>query len=136
MKDFSYITNSHPGYIESLYREFLQNPQTVDPDLVKFFQGFDFALSSGAATATGTPTVASAAPGDWAKEWAVFQLIESYRKKGHLIANTNPIRPRKDRDARLSLKDFGLSEADLTTSFQAGQFIGLGTATLQDILKN
>jgi len=135
MKDFSYITNSHPGYIESLYREFLQNPQTVDPDLVKFFQGFDFALSSGAATATGTPTVASAAPGDWAKEWAVFQLIESFRKKGHLIANTNPIRPRKDRDARLSLKDFGLSDADLTTSFQAGQFIGLGTATLQDILK-
>ena len=135
MKDFSYITNSHPGYIESLYREFLQNPQTVDPDLVKFFQGFDFALSSGAATAAGTPTVASTASGDWAKEWAVFQLIESYRKKGHLIANTNPIRPRKDRDARLSLKDFGLSEADLTTSFQAGQFIGLGTATLQDILK-
>ena len=135
MKDFSYITNSHPGYIESLYREFLQNPQTVDPDLVKFFQGFDFALSSGAATATGTPTVASAAPGDWAKEWAVFQLIESYRKKGHLIANTNPIRPRKDRDARLSLKDFGLSDADLSTSFQAGQFIGIGTATLQDILK-
>ncbi|MEY4891512.1 MAG: hypothetical protein RIQ34_124 [Bacteroidota bacterium] len=135
MKDFSYITNSHPGYIESLYREFLQNPQTVDPDLVKFFQGFDFALSSGAATAAGTPTVASTASGDWAKEWAVFQLIESYRKKGHLIANTNPIRPRKDRDARLSLKDFGLSDADLTTSFQAGQFIGLGTATLQDILK-
>ena len=135
MKDFSYITNSHPGYIESLYREFLQNPQTVDPDLVKFFQGFDFALSSGAATATGTTTVASAAPGDWAKEWAVFQLIESYRKKGHLIANTNPIRPRKDRDARLSLKDFGLSDADLSTSFQAGQFIGIGTATLQDILK-
>ena len=135
MKDFSYITNSHPGYIESLYREFLQNPQTVDPDLVKFFQGFDFALSSGAATAAGTPTVASTASGDWAKEWAVFQLIESYRKKGHLIANTNPIRPRKDRDARLSLKDFGLSDADLSTSFQAGQFIGLGTATLQDILK-
>ena len=135
MKDFSYITNSHPGYIESLYREFLQNPQTVDPDLVKFFQGFDFALSSGAATAAGTPTVASTASGDWAKEWAVFQLIESYRKKGHLIANTNPIRPRKDRDARLSLKDFGLSEADLSTSFQAGQFIGLSTATLQDILK-
>ena len=135
MKDFSYITNSHPGYIESLYREFLQNPQTVDPDLVKFFQGFDFALSSGAATAAGTPTVASTASGDWAKEWAVFQLIESYRKKGHLIANTNPIRPRKDRDARLSLKDFGLSDADLSTSFQAGQFIGLSTATLQDILK-
>ena len=135
MKDFSYITNSHPGYIESLYREFLQNPTSVDPDLVKFFQGFDFAISAGTATTATSATAASSVPSDWNKEWAVYQLIESYRKKGHLIANTNPIRPRKDRDARLSLKDFGLSDADLSTSFQAGQFIGLGTATLHDILK-
>ncbi|MFM7672073.1 MAG: 2-oxoglutarate dehydrogenase E1 component [Bacteroidota bacterium] len=136
MKDFSYITNSHPGYIDNLYRSFLQDPQSVVPDLVKFFQGFDFALSSGAAASSTSPGVSTATPsGDMGKEWAVYQLIESYRKKGHLIANTNPIRPRKDRDARLSLKDVGLSQADLQTPFQAGQFIGLGTATLHDILK-
>jgi 2-oxoglutarate dehydrogenase E1 component len=33
MKDFSYITNSSPAYIESLYNEFLTNPENVDPDL-------------------------------------------------------------------------------------------------------
>lgn len=135
MKDFSYITNSHPGYIESLYREFLQNPQCVDPEFVKFFQGFDFAVQSGAVSPTPPTTPSSPISGDLTKEWAVYQLIESHRRKGHLVANTNPIRPRKDRDARLSLKDFGLADSDLQSTFQAGQWIGLGPATLQAILQ-
>ncbi|MCA6484286.1 MAG: hypothetical protein IM547_02650, partial [Chitinophagaceae bacterium] len=53
MKDFSYITHSHPSYIESLYRDFLQDPGKVDPALRKFFEGFDFAVSNGAAAPTG-----------------------------------------------------------------------------------
>jgi 2-oxoglutarate dehydrogenase E1 component len=44
MKDFSYITNSHPAFIENLYQDFLQDPNSVDPDLKKFFEGFDFAV--------------------------------------------------------------------------------------------
>ena len=49
MKDFSYITNSSPAYIESVYQEFLNNPANIDPDLRKFFEGFDFAVNSVAA---------------------------------------------------------------------------------------
>ncbi|MBM3432434.1 MAG: 2-oxoglutarate dehydrogenase E1 component [Bacteroidetes bacterium] len=135
MKDFSYITNSHPGYIENLYRSYLQDPASVDPDLVTFFQGFDFAVSYGAAAASPADAALSTAPAsNLDKEWAVYQLIKGYRKKGHLIASTNPIRPRKDREARLSLSQAGLAEADLNTVFQAGKWIGLGPATLQDIL--
>ena len=37
MKDFSYITNSHPAYIENLYQEFTKNPESVDPELKKVF---------------------------------------------------------------------------------------------------
>src|SRR6478735_5627107 len=47
MKDFSYITNSHPAYIESLYNDFVKDPSGIDPDLKKFFEGFDFAVSNG-----------------------------------------------------------------------------------------
>jgi 2-oxoglutarate dehydrogenase E1 component len=47
MKDFSYITQSHPAYIESLYNEYVQNPDNVDPEFRKFFEGFDFAVSNG-----------------------------------------------------------------------------------------
>ena len=45
MKDFSYITHSHPAFIESLYKDFVTDPSLVDPDLRKFFEGFDFAVN-------------------------------------------------------------------------------------------
>ena len=134
MKDFSYITHSHPAYIESLYQDFVKNPESVDPEYRKFFEGFDFALSSGvngqAVAAEGKETDSA----QLSREFAVFSLIQAYRKKAHLIAKTNPIRERKNRGANLELKYFGLSDADLQQKFAAGQFVGLGTASLQQII--
>ena len=46
MKDFQYITNSHPGYIEGLYNDFVKDPTSVDVDMRKFFEGFDFAVTN------------------------------------------------------------------------------------------
>lgn len=139
MKDFSYITNSHPAYIESLYQEFVQNPESVDPDLKKFFEGFDFAISNASGTVVsnnGQITATAAEHIDWMKEIKVYRLILGYRNKGHLIAKTNPIRQRKDRGANLDLSFFGLSESDLNTTYQAGNLIGLGTTTLKNILQH
>ena len=44
MKDFSYITSSHPQFIEGLYQDYCKDPGSVDPELKKFFEGFDFAI--------------------------------------------------------------------------------------------
>ncbi|MEY4552590.1 MAG: hypothetical protein RL099_918, partial [Bacteroidota bacterium] len=44
------------------------------------------------------------------------------------------IRPRKDRQANLDLSYFGLSESDLSQTFQAGKFVGLGATSLKNIL--
>ena len=132
MKDFSYITSSHPSYIEQLYQEFSRSPESIDPDLRKFFEGFDFAVTQ----IEGKPSTAAIANGteiDWRKELGVYRLILGYRNKGHLIAKTNPIRERKDRGANLDLGFFGLSEADLDATFYAGNLIGLGTVTLRAI---
>ena len=141
MKDFSYITNSHPAFIEETYKAFLQDPSSVDPDLKKFFEGFDFAVSSGhagtgaATSATASATTATNASGvDWQKEINVYRLILGYRNRGHLLSKTNPIRPRKDRQANLDLSYFSLSDADLSQTFQAGKFVGLGATTLKNIL--
>ncbi|TDX00581.1 2-oxoglutarate dehydrogenase E1 component [Dinghuibacter silviterrae] len=131
MQDFSYITQSHPAYVEGLYQQYAKDPQSVDPEFRKFFEGFDFAVSTGAPAA---PALNGKAPGALDKEFAVYQLILAYRKKGHLVAKTNPIRERKDRHANLDLKYFGLSESDLSTEFEAGRFINLGRATLQSIV--
>ena len=54
MNDLSYITSSHPAYIENLYRDFLKNPESVDADMRKFFEGFDFAVSNGNGKSKGT----------------------------------------------------------------------------------
>ena len=141
MKDFSYITNSHPAYIEGLYQQFLQDPNLIDPDLKKFFDGFDFALQNG--VPLGTTSSSSSIPTtgatsgtsiDWSSEIKVYRLILGYRNKGHLIATTNPIRERKDRHANLDLAFFGLAEADLPKTFNAGSLIGLGATTLKNIV--
>jgi len=143
MKDFSYITNSHPAFIEETYKAFLQDPSSVDPDLKKFFEGFDFAVSSGqAGTGATSFNVAAASASsdssgiDWQKEINVYRLILGYRNRGHLLSNTNPIRPRKDRQANLDLSYFSLSDADLSQTFQAGKFVGLGTTSLKNILSH
>lgn len=154
MKDFSYITSSSPAFIESLYLDFVKDPATVDPDLRKFFEGFDFAMSnvtaSGTAKAKGngqSATVAKPEPitsissvestGDgWQKELQVYRLIVGYRNKAHLIAKTNPIRERKDRGANIELSFYGFSEADLDSVFQVGQVLGLGAASLRNILSH
>ena len=134
MKDFSYITNSHPAFIEGLYQDFLTNPESVDPDLRKFFEGFDFAVAGNYTAGQAPVEAGSGSSADWMKEIKVYRLILGYRNKGHLIAKTNPIRTRKDRGANLDLSFFGLSEADLNTVYQAGNLIGLGATTLKNIL--
>lgn len=140
MKDFQYITNAHPQYIENLYNDFVQNPESVDAELRKFFEGFDFAVSSGGVKTNGTPvvngsTTTTAPVSNLDKEFAVYQLIQGYRRKGHLIAQTNPIRQRKDRMANLELENFGLNN-DLANEFEAGKFVGLGKTTLQNIVNH
>lgn len=134
MKDFSYITHSHPAFIESLYKDFLTDPSLVDPDLRKFFEGFDFAVNGNYTAGQALSGSVDASSIDWMQEIKVYRLILGYRNKGHLIAKTNPIRTRKDRGANLDLEFFGLSDADLNKVFQAGNLIGLGPAPLKQIL--
>jgi 2-oxoglutarate dehydrogenase E1 component len=142
MKDFQYITNAHPAYIENLYNDFVKDPSSIDSELRKFFEGFDFAVSSnGNGAVNGAKSQAVAPPPaadtlNLEKELRVYQLIQAYRRKGHLVAKTNPIRERKDRKANLTLENFGLSEADLQETFETGKFVGMGKARLEDIIRH
>ena len=137
MKDFQYITNSHPAFIENLYNDFVKNPEAVDPEMRKFFEGFDFAISNNVSNIT-EKQVAEELPigldlAHLTKEFNAYKLIVAYRTKGHLIANTNPIRERKNRHANLAIENFGFTNDDLNIEFEAGKFIGLGKTSLQNI---
>jgi len=142
MKDFSYITNSSPSFIDSLYQDFVKDPDSIDPDFRKFFEGFDFAVSNNKTGSNGAQVINPKDNGaktektdvDWKREIGVYRLILGYRNKGHLLAKTNPIRARRDRGANIGLSFFGFTDADLDKEFQAGSLLGLGTTTLGKIL--
>lgn len=133
MSDFSFIANAHTSYIENLYKDYLNNPDSVPTDWKSFFAGFEYATgSSGGKVAIGLITATPDAGSN--KEVAVARLIHAYRSRGHLLSTTNPIRPRKDRSPHLRLSDFGLSESDLEKNFAAGKELNLPGATLRQIV--
>ena len=134
MKDFSYVTGPTSEFIESLYNDYVKDSTVVDPEWKKFFEGFDFATSQVSNGTTAEAGKNSISGDQMTKELGVFQLIRSYRKRGHLSATTNPIRTRKDRHSELELSRFNLSDADLNATFFAGNYLGMKGATLKEIL--
>ncbi|MFZ1590805.1 MAG: 2-oxoglutarate dehydrogenase E1 component [Chitinophagales bacterium] len=134
MDKFSYIANAEPAYIESLYNTFKVNPQAVDAEWKQFFEGFDFAQTNFLSNEQSTATAGNINGQQLTEELKVYNLILAYREKGHLIAITNPLKPRKDRHANLSLSQLGFTEADLNKTFAAGNSLGLNGATLQSII--
>ncbi len=125
MDKYSYISNAHAAYIDEIYQVYKEDPNGVDITWQKFFEGFEFGIQK---YGEGAGDVVSG------KETAVRNLIYAFRSRGHLISDTNPVRPRRKHVARLELKDFGLNESDLKTEFTIGEELGLGKTSLSNIL--
>ena len=133
-KDYSHITNAHPEYIDSLYRQYKADPSKVDDGWRLFFDGFEYQDKSNGYADAATLMVGSSAE-SFDKEMNVLSLIHGFRNRGHLLSTTNPIRDRKDRNAHLRLSDYDLSEADFNTVFHVGEELNMGAASLKDILE-
>ena len=129
MDKFSYIGTSDVNAIESLYSQYLQNPESVDASWKDFFKGFEFAQ-------TNYQTDGGAIPENVTKEFKVISLISGYRQRGHLFTKTNPVRQRRHYEPTLAIDTFGLTDKDLETVFQAGNEIGIGPAKLKDIVSH
>lgn len=130
MDKYSFLNAVHTSYLASLYDQYLQFPDSVEPSWRAFFQGFDFGIESGSLEALGIEAV----PGELIKEFRVVNLIDGYRGRGHLFTRTNPVRERRKYSPTLELSNFDLSEEDLDTEFEAGSILGLGKTTLRQII--
>ncbi len=129
----SHLHYTESAYIDELYKAYKTNPDAVDASWKFFFDGFEFSQTTSKGK-NGTAASAAMDLQSLQKEVNVRKLIDGYRSRGHLQAKTNPIRPRKDRKARLNLSDFNLSEQDLNTEFWAGEELGLGKTSLSKII--
>lgn len=124
----TYLSNADPSVIEELFRQYKNDPESVDESWAKFFDGFEFAQ-------TRYDDAGIDPNADYPKEFKVIELINGYRQRGHLFTLTNPVRTRRQYQPTLDIENFGLSKADLDQSFKAGGDIGIGEAKLKDIIK-
>jgi 2-oxoglutarate dehydrogenase E1 component len=138
MDKYSYISNADVGYIDSLYKNYQENPENVDESWRKFFEGFEFSQQvngTNGAVSKPTSSVSNTSGNDGLKEIMVRNLIYAHRSRAHLKSDTNPVRARREHKVRLELENFGLTSADLEEEFEVGSEIGLGKAKLKDIIK-
>tara|TARA_R110001632_G_scaffold38339_2_gene96543 strand:- start:67243 stop:69981 length:2739 start_codon:yes stop_codon:yes gene_type:complete len=132
MDKFSFLNAAHTGFIADLYDQYLQNPDAVEPSWRSFFQGYDLANEN--YSLTDEEEISHKIPQTVRKEFLVVDLINGYRTRGHLFTQTNPVRERRKYEPSLAIENFGLSQDDLDIKFNAGEVLGMGTATLRDIV--
>ncbi|WP_109301597.1 2-oxoglutarate dehydrogenase E1 component [Aquimarina sp. AU474] len=139
MDKYSFLNAANTAFFADLYDQYLQSPDSVEPSWRAFFQGFDFGIEN--ANGTGETIYVDKESGETAivpesvqKEFQVVRLIDEYRTRGHLFTKTNPVRERRKYSPTLALENFGLSQGDLNTVFNAGEILGVGPNTLSNII--
>ena len=142
MDRFSFLNTAHIELIDSMYQQYLQSPDSIEPSWKSFFQGFDFALENYGESVQEVSQVVQTAintgavPEDILTEFKVINLIEAYRTRGHLFTKTNPVRKRREYSPTLDIENFGLTKADLGKKFDCATQVGMAApATLEEIIK-
>ncbi|MCF6349755.1 MAG: 2-oxoglutarate dehydrogenase E1 component [Flavobacteriaceae bacterium] len=134
MDKFSFLNAVHTGFIEDLYQKYLKFPDAIEPSWRSFFQGYDLANANFSLTEEDQNTIV--VPEKVHKEFQVIEMINAYRSRGHLFTKTNPVRERRKYVPTLALENFGLTNNDLNTVFEAGEILGIGGQTLKEIIKH
>ena len=160
----SFLFGSNAGFIEALYRQYLENPDAVDaswrsffaqlgePDLEAAQLGRGPSWRRDAKVALENGELVSALTGQWqAKAGAAasehdlrtaaqdsiraIQLVRAYRVIGHLDANLDPLKlTEKHHLPQLEPSFYGFHDADLDKPIYMDGVLGLSTATARQVV--
>ncbi|MCW8870476.1 MAG: 2-oxoglutarate dehydrogenase E1 component, partial [Proteobacteria bacterium] len=125
---------ANSSWLEQYYDLYLQDPESVTPELQQLFQQFDGeqpdirhqpVIERFLAAAQQPAGGELSGDADHAmKQAAVLRLINSYRLRGHQKADLDPIDySKRPATPDLELSFHGLSEADLKTRFNTGSMV-------------
>ena len=154
MDKYSFLNAANTQFFADLYDQYVENPDSVEASWRAFFQGFDFArenygedffeeevvLAQSQSREVSTPVVASAQVSlpisdKVEKELRVLNLIKAYQQRAHLFAKISPITQRPSYEPALAIENFGLTQADLNTVFDAAKELQLQPSPLSLIIK-
>ncbi|MFV3288233.1 2-oxoglutarate dehydrogenase E1 component [Pseudomonas sp. NY11955] len=152
MWDSAHLSGGNAAYVEELYELYLHDPNAVPEEWRTYFQK----LPADGSTATDVshstirdhfvllaknqrraqPVSAGSVSSEHEKKQVeVLRLIQAYRMRGHQAAKLDPLGLwQRPAPVDLSINHYGLTNADLDTTFRAGDlFIGKEEASLRDI---
>jgi 2-oxoglutarate dehydrogenase E1 component len=150
--DSSQLAGGNADYVESLYDAWLADTSSVSADWGRYFETFKGRESGDVSHVPAIArieaaqkqrhnraTAVSAGDDEHARKQAgVLRLLTAYRSRGHLAAELDPLGLTEKMPAPdLGLAFHGLSEADLNTEFDTGNYAGDGKRMkLGELLKN
>ena len=154
MDKYSFLNAANTQFFADLYDQYVENPDSVEASWRAFFQGFDFArenygedffeeevvLAQSQSREVSTPVAASAQVSlpisdKVEKELRVLNLIKAYQQRAHLFAKISPITQRPSYEPALAIENFGFTQADLNTVFDAAKELQLQPSPLSLIIK-
>jgi 2-oxoglutarate dehydrogenase E1 component len=121
----SVSARANADLLEEKYAQWCEDPRSVEESWSAFFQGFELGNAQSKRAAAAAPGPAGPAPAatgsgptpcadnDLVFFGRVVALIYNYRTLGHTQAHINPLEDQPERNPRLNLEQFGLSESDL-----------------------
>ena len=133
MNPSSLSERANAGVIEEYHQRWLDNPDSVDPTWRAFFQGFMLG-NNGQSIATAAASTPPTSIVDSLKQASVHYLINAYRAIGHTQSHLDPLSGPPPAQPKLELTQFGLTEADLDTTFDIGTYLGGGQMKLRDVI--
>jgi 2-oxoglutarate dehydrogenase E1 component len=138
--DSSQLAGGNADYVESLYDAWLADTSAVPSEWASYFETFKGRESGDVAHGAAIARIeaaqkqrrngATSAPmsDEYARKQAgVLRLLTAYRSRGHLAADLDPLGlAEKMMAPDLGLSFHGLSDADLDTEFDTGNYAGGG----------
>nr|WP_237729259.1 2-oxoglutarate dehydrogenase E1 component [Schlesneria paludicola] len=139
----SHSHDSNLTYVESLYLDYLNNPDTVSPEWQDYFQQIvDSQTRSGGElhdpSLFRAPSVGTGVVSPIQLDYAILQerverLIRNYRIMGHYNADIDPLGQPRPKVTELDPTSCGLSEADLHRQVSTLTASGQNVRTVSDI---
>jgi 2-oxoglutarate dehydrogenase E1 component len=154
MWNSAHLSGGNAAYVEELYELYLHDPNAVPEEWRTYFQTLpaddstatdvshstvrDHFVLLGKNQRRAQPVSAGSVSSEHEKKQVeVLRLIQAFRMRGHQGAQLDPLGLwKRTAPADLSINHYGLTNADLDTTFRAGDlFIGKEEASLREIVE-
>src|ERR1700682_6217176 len=130
----SFANRSNLDLLEENYRRWQEDPESLDPCWLAFFEGFELGDLHRRNGAAATAAAQSPEAGEQPLQTRVDGLVYAYRTLGHTVARIDPLADKRPQNPLLTLRELGFSEKDLDSVVSSKFFLDGRKMTLREMI--